>query len=133
MYIKLDEMESDLVLACKCYYGDNGVEKVIGYYCGYEPEDCSLDSKYHFISELLMKLIENGNLRLGHLISELSPRHINGLGEMYKTLDVAEKVYKRMFSMIQGLKVKERDKDGNYYDLVELHELNEKFIEKEEE
>lgn len=131
MSLKLDKMESDLVLACKHHYGNTGVEKVVGDYCGYDPEHCNLDAKYHFVSELLMKLIETGHLRLSHFLDELSPRHIDGFGGMDQSYDAATKVYNRMVSMIFGLKVAERDSEGNYYTLVELHELNEKFKDKE--
>jgi hypothetical protein len=131
--LKLDQMESDLVLACKAWYGDKGVEKVIGHYCNYDPEHCDIRSKYHFISELIVKLIDNGHLRLTTLINELSPMNINGFAEMDKDLAASNKIYNRMVSMICGLQINEQDKDGNYYALIELHEVNEKFREKEVE
>ncbi|KKU58791.1 MAG: hypothetical protein UX83_C0011G0003 [Candidatus Wolfebacteria bacterium GW2011_GWE2_47_12] len=50
MTLKLEEMEQDLILACKLWYGDNGVEKVIGHYCNYDPEHCDIRAKYYFSS-----------------------------------------------------------------------------------
>lgn len=131
--LKLDEMEQDLILACKCHYGHNGIEKVIAHYCRYEPEHCDMGAKYHFISELIVKLIDNGNIRISYLIDQLSPRNINGFCSMDEKLSASEKVYKRMVSIINNINVKEQDKDGNYYDLIELHDADPRFKEKEEE
>lgn len=47
------EFEQDLIIACKCHYGDNGIEKVIRDYIGYsEYQKIYLDSKYHFVSQM---------------------------------------------------------------------------------
>ena len=132
MSLKLNEMESDLILACKHHYGNTGIEKVIANYCGYNVKYCDFGAKYHFISELLIKLIESGHLRLSCFIDELSSRNIEGFGGMDKTSDVSAKVYNRMVSMIDKLKVQEHDKEGNWYILVELYKVNEKFKDKEE-
>lgn len=126
MCLILDEMEQDLVLACKNWYGENGIEKVIGNYCGYDPKDCNISAKYHFISELLMKLLDNKCITLTRLFDELSPRHINGFGGMDEHLHTSTKIYNRMVSVINNLQVRNQDEV-----LVELHQANEKFKEKE--
>jgi len=133
MALKLDKMESDLVLACKLWYGEKGIEKVIADNVYGDIEHIKLDSKYHWISKLFMKLIDTGYFKLSTFINEISPRHIDGFGGMDEHLSAAEKVYRRMVSMICNLQVQDHDKEGNWYTLVELHEVNEKFREKEEE
>ena len=135
------EFEQDLILACKGWYGENGIEKVIRAYIGYsEAQDITIDSKYHFISELYVKMVENKHLKLFFLLqNRLSPRHIYDSKNMryvynttnYNIYDIPRIVCDHMIAEIQGVQVKEQDKDGNYYTMIEIHEAKEEFKDKE--
>lgn len=134
--LKLDEMEQDLVLACKSWYGKTGIEKVISTYCGYDIEHVNLDAKYHFISELYLKLCKEGHLRFKNLLYELSPEHIFDWkhtervinNHNYSLYDFPRLLCDKMVSEICSIKVRE----GNNV-LVELHDADPRFKEKEEE
>jgi hypothetical protein len=131
--------EQDLILACKCHYGENGIEKVIRDYIGYaEDQEITLDSKYHFISELYVKMFENKHLKLYFLLQDrLSPRHIydhehreNVLNRHnYSLYDFPRIVCDHMIAEIQGVKVYNSEKNEI---IIELHEPDEKFKDKEE-
>jgi hypothetical protein len=129
--------EQDLILACKCHYGSKGIEKVIRDYIGYgENQEIKLDSKYHFISELFLKLCNNGHLKYIYLLDRLSPRNIYDQKHMefplskvnYNLYDLPRIVCDHMIGEIQGVRVK----DGNKV-LIELHENNKKYIEEEKD
>lgn len=132
------DFEQDLILACKCHYGEQGIEKVIRDYIGYsEDQEITLDSKYHFISELYMKMVENKHLKLFILLRDrLSPRHIYDQKNMkyiinnvnYSLYELPRIICDHMVAEIQGVRVL---KDGGEV-LIELHKNNEKFIDKEE-
>lgn len=132
------DFEQDLILACKCHYGENGIEKVISDYVGYtEEHEVTIDSKYHFISELYVKMVENRHLKLSILLqNKLSPGNIYDIKnkgyvsyyENYSIRDVSRIICHQMISEIQGVRVRDGDKV-----LIELHECNEKFKDKDKE
>jgi len=110
-----NEFEQDLILACKCWYGDNGIDKVIQDAIGYDRDQyVSIHSKYHFISQLYIKLIENKHLMLYNLIEHFKPSRID-----------AYSMYEKMCSEIMNLKIK----NDSGLVIVELHEPNEKYKE----
>ncbi|MCE5220150.1 MAG: hypothetical protein LLF98_02485 [Clostridium sp.] len=131
--LKLDNMEQDLIYACKSWYGGNGIEKVIGDYCGYDASNVGAEAKYHFLSKLLIKLIKNKNINLTELFDDLSPRNINEFGGLGKQdqRNTNEIIFGKMVLLICNLQVKEMRKDGTYINLVDLGEPNEKFRKKE--
>lgn len=129
------DFEQDLILACKNWYGENGIEKVISDYVGYiKPEEVTLDSKYHFIFELYLKLCEAGNLKLRCLLSELSPRRIYDIkhskhiinNHNYRLYEFPRLLCDKMISEICNVTVIKNDNV-----LIELHNANPKFIEKD--
>lgn len=129
------DFEQDLILACKNWYGENGIEKVIRDYIGYaENQEITIDSKYHFISELYDKLCNNGHLKLTCLLYRLSPRRIydhknrslfNNL--KYSLYDFPNIVCDHMVGEIQGMRIKDDNST-----LIEIHEAKDKFIDKED-
>lgn len=136
MCLKLDNMEQDLILACKNWYGDKGIDKVISHYCGYNIECVNLHARYHFISELYLKLCDNNNLKYLCLLDRVSPRRIydpeNRVDAFnpyhYNLSDFPRIILNHMVEEIQGLEVKNND-----IVLVKIHEANEMFIEEENE
>jgi hypothetical protein len=126
-----DDMEQDLILACKMHYGENGVEKVISDYVRYKkPEEVELDSKYHFISNLYVKLVKDGHLNISCLLNDrLSPRRIFDHNNRTLYNNKAYGIYEfpkilcdHMVGEIQGVKVRDGDNI-----LIELHEAKQKY------
>jgi hypothetical protein len=112
------DFEQDLILACKFWYGENGIDKVIADAIGYgEEQEVSIHSKYHFISQLYLKLIENKHLFLYNLIDRFKPSKFHDVCNHDGMYDV-------MRSEISGLRVKNEDKT-----IIELHTANEKYRE----
>jgi hypothetical protein len=128
-----DEMEQDLILACKSWYGSNGIEKVISSYCGYDIKHVNSRAKYHFISELFLKLCNNNHIKITGLLYDLSPDHIFDFNHpecafnnhKYSLYDLPNIICDKMISAICNLEVY----DGNKV-LIELHEASDKFIDR---
>lgn len=113
--ITFDEMEQDLILACKCHYNLDriaGIKSVIGYYCHYPYQQVTLKTIYHFISELYIKLIDN------HFLSIRSLLQHTGLAEIKKT------IIECMILEIQLMTV--NNEDGN--PIIKLKDTNDKII-----
>lgn len=127
------DFEQDLILACKCHYGDNGIKKVIADHVGYiEPSKIKLDSIYHFISELYIKMVENNHLKAECLLKDrLSPRHIYDQKNFgfnnkkdYTLYDIPRIICDHMIGEIQMVQVKDSEKN---LIIIDLHEPNLKF------
>jgi|LakMenEpi03Aug12_release.lakeMendotaPanAssembly.Ray.scaffolds.fasta_scaffold123450_5 hypothetical protein len=131
------DFEQDLILACKCHYGEKGIEKVIRDYIGYsENQEVKINSIYHFISDLYIKMVENNHLRLySLLVDQLSPNRIYDKNHTeyvynrinYSLYDFPKILCDHMIGEIQGVQV---IKDGKV--LIELHEKNKKFKDKKD-
>jgi hypothetical protein len=131
------DFEQDLILACKNWYGEKGIEKVIRDYIGYaENQELTLYSTYHFISELYVKMVENGHLKLYFLLQDrLSPRHIYDKDHTeyiynnhnYSLYDMPRVICDHMIAEIQGVSVLK----DNGETLIKLHDINEKFLDKD--
>lgn len=129
------DFEQDLILACKCHYGENGIEKVIRDYIGYsENQEITINSTYHFISELYKKMVENNHLKLYFLLDRLSPNHIYDYqnrnlfnNSQYSLYDFPKIIVDHMRAEIQGVRVRDDNR------IIELHETKEKFKDKEVE
>lgn len=122
-----DEMEQDLILACKNWYGEKGIDKVISTYCGYDIEHVNLNVRYSFISKLYSKLCGEGHCKLTSLFNELSPNRIYDWkhteqvinNHNYSLYDFPKLLCDKMISEICGIQVRDDDKI-----LVELHEVD---------
>ena len=116
------DFEQDLILACKGWYGDNGIDIVLRDYCGWADEyPLPKDSVYHFLSILFIKMVNNNHLRLGMFFDNLSPSRIFDFEKKSFTLcDISMKICQQMKSEISGVQVKTNK--GEW--IVRLHDPN---------
>lgn len=116
------EFEQDLILACKGWYGDNGIDIVLRDYCGWSDEyPIPKDSIYHFISNLFIKMVNNNHLRLGSFFDSMSPNRIFDFEKQTFTIwEIPMKLCQQMKSEISCVKVK--NDNGEW--IVKLHEPN---------
>lgn len=132
--LKLTDMEQDLILACKLWYGDNGIDKVIAHYCNYPIELVEVRNRYYWISQLFIKLIDAGHFKFSYFLSELASVNDWFAQDINNAYDIPKYILKKMVSLINcELQVNEHDEQGNLYPLIELHEAQEMFREKKDE
>lgn len=116
----LTDLEQDLVLACKNWYGENGIAKVISEINGCEIESYErLDTKYFWIKELYLKLIQNGNLKIERLFERFFPDYDFPFLKSEKEKLFIERFLDQLITEIQGVQV--MDDQGVILSLHDAH------------
>lgn len=124
-----NEFEQDLILACKTWYGEQGLEKVIANHTGIEVKYVSVNNKYYWLKKIIIKLVNAGYFSIENIFTnffeDVGLYFFNKVNESKD--EMITRVTERMIAMIQLMEVNDKG-----VTLVYIHNINKKFVEKRE-
>ncbi len=125
-----NEFEQDLILACKTWYGEQGLEKVIANHGGIKVEHVSLENKYYWLKKVIIKLVNAGYYSIENIFTQFFEDYFGMYcfdSPINSKEGIIARITDRMRAMIQNMEVKDKG-----VTLVYIHDMNKKFVEKKE-